>query len=106
MTTHTPGPWQAKLITQGKLKGHFDVGPEYSLAAHGGSGVAQVNGLYDEEAVANAALIAAAPTLLTALEQAPLKISERESDASFVARYNEWFTLVMKPAIAAARGGQ
>lgn len=65
----TPGPWVVREITAGRERGHFAVGHAENLSDRGGSFVAQVNGLFDDEAEPNAHLIAAAPDLCAALEE-------------------------------------
>ena len=68
MSQHTPGPWNATMFQYGSLDGQIGVKDDNR------SWVAYVHrrngepGKPDPESVANAALIAAAPEMLTALQ--------------------------------------
>lgn len=75
MTQHTPGPWKAQrdirhwsndgALTSGSPKAWAVYGPYRVCAIESGIGIAWNR---DAEAEANARLIAAAPTLLAALQ--------------------------------------
>ena len=66
MSEHTPGPWTQKLIGESASRdGHVWV---YSGDDEGGRMVARISGYDDEQIIANARLIAAAPELLEALK--------------------------------------
>jgi hypothetical protein len=72
MSEHTPGPWGRRIAYQIRGKDDTSEVAIYQMPWNGGSerriASWKMNGPLDDEAEANARLIAAAPNLLAALE--------------------------------------
>lgn len=67
MSKHTPGPWECEL---GHENGDFQInstGCRWKAIANATANVLGADAVYDDEAQANAKLIAAAPDMLKAL---------------------------------------
>lgn len=65
---HTPGPWRTSdIISAYEIKRRKIVASEYSPES--GAGICEVYGVEDADNIANAKLIAAAPTMLEALRR-------------------------------------
>ena len=109
MSKHTPGPWTVKddrmEPTRAFPRGRRTVGVG-DADSDAGSGVCQINRLY-EEWEANARLIASAPELL-----AVLKVFVKDIDAVGIDQTaKDWPDLVLnyhtaRAAIARAEGGE
>lgn len=107
MSKHTPGPWAAKRVglQQWWINAPFG---DPTIGHNSWDGLAEVYGSDDwpesgrKVAEANARLIAAAPDLLAACEQALVELED-----SLPAPSDEWdFYDKLRLAIAKATGGQ
>lgn len=73
MTKHTPGPWKTNItrLSDNSIYVSHVLGPK-------GQGLAQIGIYGEEETLANASLIAAAPDMLEAL-QAVVAVADRKT---------------------------
>jgi len=109
--THTPGPWDFTGPSPGKMKG-YDDGGDYAIIARGI--IAEAFHRIDDDtyadAEANARLIAAAPDLLEALENAlAYFINAHEHDCTgwdCAECYPQIMAGKVEQAIAKAEGGE
>ena len=112
MTAHTPGPW-AFLEAEDDLAdriGPWTIGgPKLDDIAEVYSDENATVGIVRDEAIANARLIAAAPDLLEALQEAADIMAEMQSGADAGGASTSWFSDVERKcctAIAKALDGQ
>ena len=95
---HTPGPWKFEELTAQDGDGYIlTEGDEVVIVHHGG---AYSKGLQRDEVLANARLIAAAPDLLEALEDAREELEWYETELAGECYNNP----KLNAAIAKARG--
>jgi hypothetical protein len=111
MTRHTPGPWYALLDNCGggrnigiEHKGRF-IGIAHTGAVRAPMTLAGREPIEDDEAKANARLIAAAPTMLAALERLDLTMLAPGKNApSPYGTFNEDDAEAIRTAITKAKG--
>jgi hypothetical protein len=97
LSTHTPGPWWvAKGPTPAVFAGTW---PDHDVVCH-------VNGGFDDQYQQNARLIAAAPDLVEALEEAVLYAEiVAQGDGNRVLALRAWAAVkATRAALAKARG--
>lgn len=108
-TAHTPGPWIVYTTATGIVRVH---GPLYTLATAESLEDGINNAARHKEREANARLIAAAPTLLEALEACEYEascaladVSDRTPEGKVARRNLERLGKLARAAIARAKGG-